>query len=181
MPIPSYVRYFDDEPRYEPEQSREEKTTSLSGCQVLGWVVVGVLVLYLVSSLLMWILHPTSCEKRSKGSSGRLASSEGAVPITSDDDLHNIVTKPVNTVVIFHAPWCTHCKQTVPIYEKAALKAPEVETYMADCQNNVTPSAYGKFQVRGFPTILRFNADGEPSEFTGPRTEEAMVAFMKGN
>lgn len=67
------------------------------------------------------------------------------------DEIVNNEEKDV--MVVFHAPWCGHCKNLMPKYEEAASKLknePNLVLAAMDATANDVPSPY---QVRGFPTI----------------------------
>ncbi|KAH9481372.1 Protein disulfide-isomerase erp38 [Psilocybe cubensis] len=101
-------------------------------------------------------------------------------------DLHNfdeVVMDPSkNVIVTFTAPWCGHCKNLKPHYEKVATTfEPESDCVIAninaDDQKNRQISE--KYEVTGFPTILFFSkSDKEPEDYNGGRTEADIVSFL---
>lgn len=182
MPTPVFQKYFDDDDSPDDSVSRRPGS-SPSSCEQLGWIVVAVLSVYLVASIVTWLFQRggSACA-RAGSASGKIAHpGAGAVRLTSDAQLEAVVVKPKATVVIFHAPWCGHCAKTVPVYEAAAARCGgSTECYTADCAKDITSAVFSKYGVQGFPTIIRFDERGTPSEFEGPRTEEAMLSFMNG-
>ncbi|KAF8806958.1 disulfide isomerase [Phlegmacium glaucopus] len=101
-------------------------------------------------------------------------------------DTHNFdeiaLDSSKNVIVTFTAPWCGHCKNLKPHYEKVATTfKPEsdcvVANINADEQKNVHISQ--KYGVSGFPTIKFFSKDNkEPEDYEGGRTEDDIVAFL---
>jgi len=78
-------------------------------------------------------------------------------------------------IVEFYAPWCGHCKQLVPEYQKAAkaLKGVvKVGGVNADLDEN--KSLAGQYQIQGFPTIKIFNGKNV-EDYNGGRTARDIV------
>ena len=84
-------------------------------------------------------------------------------------------------MVEFFAPWCGHCKQLAPEWAKAASElAPRgVKLGAVDCTAH--ESLCGKYDVKGFPTILAFGRDKtSPQTYDGPRNAEGIVSYASG-
>ncbi|KAI8054577.1 thioredoxin-domain-containing protein [Syncephalis plumigaleata] len=69
-----------------------------------------------------------------------------------------VVYKSNGVVLVeFYAPWCGHCKQLAPEYNKAAKKLKNQVTVVAiDCDAEANKQLCGMQEVRGFPTIKLF-------------------------
>ena len=83
--------------------------------------------------------------------------------------------------VEFFAPWCGHCKQLAPEWAKAAAElAPRgVKLGAVDCTAH--ESLCGKYDVKGFPTILAFGRDkSQPQPYEGARNAEGIVSYAAG-
>lgn len=78
-------------------------------------------------------------------------------------------------IVEFFAPWCGHCQQLVPEYQKAAnaLKGiVKVGAVNADDHKELA----GRYGVRGYPTIKVFGTNKNKAEdYSGPRTAQGFV------
>jgi protein disulfide-isomerase A6 len=76
-------------------------------------------------------------------------------------------------LVEFFAPWCGHCKNLAPEYEKAA-KALKGIANIAAVDTTVEKV---DVQVQGYPT-LKFYVDGTATDYDGPRTADGIVDFI---
>jgi len=87
--------------------------------------------------------------------------------------------------IMFHAPWCGHCKATKPDWEKFALAAKKagvktLQVSMYDATNNDKPEG---FKVDGFPTFYFVPAGkiDKPILYEDDRTVEAWVDFAENH
>ena len=82
-------------------------------------------------------------------------------------------------MVEFYAPWCGHCKNLKPHWEKAAsdLKPSGVKLGMVDATAH--QSLAQRYAVKGYPTIKVFSAGpkGKPEDYSGPREADGIVEF----
>merc|ERR1712180_380565 len=83
-----------------------------------------------------------------------------------------------NVLVEFYAPWCGHCKQLAPIWDKLGEK-------YADHANIVIAKMYStaneleEIKVQGFPTTKLIKAgDNSIVDFDGERTEAGFTKFL---
>ena len=87
-------------------------------------------------------------------------------------------------LLIVKAKWCGHCKTAMPEFEKLVAASPfkladgnSVTIRMLDEADHKDEIA--KLPVKGFPTIL-FRNGATPVEYSGPRTYEGVMGFLKG-
>ena len=87
----------------------------------------------------------------------------------------------VNVVVMFHAPWCGHCKSLSPHFERVGkfFKAEErVIVAKVDAANNDMPHSH---KITGYPTLSLFPRTlpkaGEPPFTPEQRRKRDMMTF----
>ncbi|KAJ4869055.1 Protein disulfide isomerase-like 1-1 [Raphanus sativus] len=99
---------------------------------------------------------------------------------------HTNFTETINKhdfiVVEFYAPWCGHCKQLAPEYEKAASElsshVPPVVLAKIDASEETNREFATQYEVQGFPTIKIFRNGGKAvQEYNGPREAEGYCGW----
>ncbi|KAK8609087.1 hypothetical protein V6N13_025394 [Hibiscus sabdariffa] len=94
------------------------------------------------------------------------------------------VSKHSFIVVEFYAPWCGHCKNLAPEYEKAAsiLSKHDPPVFLAkvDADEEANRDLATEYDVRGYPTlkILR-NGGKNVQEYKGPREADGIVEYLR--
>lgn len=84
----------------------------------------------------------------------------------------------------FYAPWCGHCKNLQPAYEKAAKSLAGLAKVAAiDCDEESNKSFCGSMGVQGFPTLKIVRPGkkrGKPTveDYQGPRTAKGIVEYV---
>jgi len=72
---------------------------------------------------------------------------------------------------------CGHCKTFTPIWDSFAqsytgpIKLRKIE--MNDAKDDIE-----KYNIKGFPTILAIDEQGETKTFDGPRTKDGLTKFL---
>lgn len=85
------------------------------------------------------------------------------------------------SIVEFYAPWCGHCKNLKPAYEKAAKSLTGLAKVAAvDCDEEANKPLCGSMGVKGFPTLKIVRPGkktGRPivEDYNGGRTAKAIV------
>ncbi|KAL7929625.1 hypothetical protein V8C35DRAFT_314815 [Trichoderma chlorosporum] len=85
------------------------------------------------------------------------------------------------SIVEFYAPWCGHCQNLKPAYEKAAKNLDGLAKVAAvDCDDDANKSFCGTMGVKGFPTLKIVRPGkkfGRPvvEDYQGQRTAGAIV------
>jgi protein disulfide-isomerase A6 len=103
----------------------------------------------------------------------------------TSDSFDAVVNDPTkHKLVEFYAPWCGHCKNLAPIYEKlGAAYEGESNVIIAKVDADKHRDLGERFGVQGFPTIKYIPATaGRPEDlaedYTGGRDGEAFVTFI---
>lgn len=85
----------------------------------------------------------------------------------------------------FYAPWCVHCKNLKPEYEKAAKSLKDLAQVAAvNCDDESNKAFCGSMGVQGFPTLKIVKPSkkkGKPivEDYQGPRESKGIVEQVK--
>ncbi|KAG9297510.1 hypothetical protein G9A89_001450 [Geosiphon pyriformis] len=105
-----------------------------------------------------------------------------SVTILNSQSFNEIALDPKKHVLVeFYAPWCGHCKNLAPIYEKvASYFTEESDCVVANLDATAHKDVADKYGVKGYPTIKYFpKGEGiEPVDYEGGRTEQDFVNFL---
>ena len=88
---------------------------------------------------------------------------------------------PPGQILEFYAPWCGHCQNLKPAYEKAAANLAGLANVAAiDCDEDANKHFCGSMGVKGFPTLKTVRPGkktGKPvvDDYQGPRTATGIV------
>lgn len=84
--------------------------------------------------------------------------------------------KQMNTLYLFKAEWCGHCKAFKPIWEKLKNHYNgKVNFVTFDSEKNKKEIA--EYKIDGFPTLILKTGD-KAVEYVGPRTEQDIKEFI---
>ncbi|KAJ3109954.1 hypothetical protein HDU96_007033 [Phlyctochytrium bullatum] len=111
----------------------------------------------------------------------RIGANPDGVVVHLTDKTYPTLTKDADWFIMFHAPWCGHCKNMAPTWEQFAAKMKgKVNVGKVDCTTE--SNLQRMYGIKGFPT-LRYVFGGEPSsavEFRGGRNVGAFENFVNG-
>ncbi|XP_015587493.1 protein disulfide-isomerase [Cephus cinctus] len=89
--------------------------------------------------------------------------------------------KSKNVLVEFYAPWCGHCKELAPIYDKLGEKYKDSETVVI-AKMDATANELETVKINSFPTITLYKKDtNEAVEYNGERTLEGFIKFIESD
>lgn len=92
----------------------------------------------------------------------------------SDSVLGASRAKPV--MVDFWADWCPPCRVLTPVLEHAIQLRDDVRLAKVEVDDNMKLA--GRYQLRGFPTVILFHDGAERGRFSGARTLQQVQAFL---
>lgn len=105
---------------------------------------------------------------------------EDSVLVLTKDNFQKVVEGNEFVLVEFYAPWCGHCKQLVPIYDKLGEHYADSETVVI-AKMDATANELEHTKINSFPTIYLYRkGDNQKVEFRGERTLEGFIAFLDG-
>ncbi|KAK0546225.1 hypothetical protein OC846_004540 [Tilletia horrida] len=109
-----------------------------------------------------------------------------AVQLTAANFDSIVMDEEKDVLVEFYAPWCGHCKNLAPVYEKVAQAfANDDKCVLAqlDADKDAHRDLAAKYGVNGFPTLKMFkkgskaNKD-DPEDYTLGRDEGSLLEYM---
>ena len=122
---------------------------------------------------------PALCLVLAAAKTSSSSSSPSDVIVLSADNFSAAVDAPgAKLLVEFYAPWCGHCKQLAPIWDKLGEKYSEAEDIII-AKLDSTANELETVSVESFPTIKFFPKGGAaPVDYEGARTLKAMADFL---
>jgi protein disulfide-isomerase A1 len=105
---------------------------------------------------------------------------ESNVLSLTKDTFDDAVKNNKYLLVKFVAPWCGHCKALAPAYAAAAKQLTDSgsEIKLASVDATIEQELGQQYDVKGYPT-LKFFSDGTVLEYTGGRSQDDIVSWLK--
>ncbi|XP_027086262.1 protein disulfide isomerase-like 1-4 [Coffea eugenioides] len=106
---------------------------------------------------------------------------EKDVVVLNEGNFSDFIESNKYAMVEFYAPWCGHCKALAPEYAAAATELKNLEgekVALAKVDATEQHELAEQYEVQGFPTVFFF-ADGEHKPYTGQRSKDAIVTWIK--
>lgn len=102
----------------------------------------------------------------------------GYVNVLTDETFDDFVKNNDFVLVKYYAPWCGHCKRMAPDYKEAAEELKDTPYKLAKVDATKETKCAENAGVGGYPT-LKFFIKGEMKEFSGERTKDGIVKWVK--
>mgnify|MGYP003387377314 CR=1 FL=1 len=93
-------------------------------------------------------------------------------------DSSNLKNYTKNSIILFYADWCGHCKDFIPQYVKMPNQIRKVNFAAVDGNLERNKSVLQKYNIEGFPTMLHFNSNGSYKEYNGNRTVKDIKLYI---
>jgi len=98
------------------------------------------------------------------------------------DNLDNVDPNDL-VLVLFHVPWCGHCKKFIPKWEAMLPSMPkhikEVSVHYVTIDCDEDTDTCKKYNITAYPTIMMLYK-GDKHQFKDERTKEHLVGFING-
>lgn len=113
------------------------------------------------------------------GTRRKLKALPSDVVALTEDTWHKYVPQTA-ALVEFYAPWCGHCKNLAPTYEKlGSVYAGEAAVTIAKVDATEESNLASNYEVQGYPTIKWFpKGMTTPEDYNGGRELEDFVTFI---
>jgi protein disulfide isomerase len=109
-------------------------------------------------------------------------SSTAPVKVIKSSNFKKLVMRGSKNVMLkFYAPWCGHCKQMAPEYEKLAAKFVGSSDVLIAKVDATAHKLETPIEVKGFPTVLFFPGDDKqnPVKYGGGRDSVSLISFIE--
>ena len=93
-----------------------------------------------------------------------------------------VINNDKDVMLLFYAPWCTHCKELIPKYEEIAKKLKNKNPKLLIAKIDGTENEIESIAITGFPTLMFFPGNKKkqsPIEYKGKRTVIDIISFIK--
>lgn len=92
-----------------------------------------------------------------------------------------VIDNDKDVMVYFYAPWCEHCKENYPVYEKVAKKLRKQNPNLLMVKIDATENDVEGLIINRFPTIKFYpgNQKEKPFDYRKKSIESEYINFMK--
>ncbi|EAN78229.1 bloodstream-specific protein 2 precursor [Trypanosoma equiperdum] len=89
------------------------------------------------------------------------------------------LTSGKDMLILFFAPWCGHCKNFAPTFDKIAKEFDATDLIVAELDATANYVNSSTFTVTAFPTVFFVPNGGKPVVFEGERSFENVYEFVR--
>eukprot|EP00795_Rhopilema_esculentum_P014183 gene14183-5188_t len=135
---------------------------------------------YSKDGIVEWLEDPQPAKTEPESAEEEWKDVPSDVVHLKSDTFDTVVSNSSSVLVMFYAPWCSHCKKMKPEYIEAAkrMKDENVDGILAAVDCTKEQSLGKKYDISGFPTVKYFS-EGEFKYTVRERTADKIVDFMK--
>ncbi|MED6152740.1 hypothetical protein PIB30_094885 [Stylosanthes scabra] len=115
------------------------------------------------------------------GTNVKIAAAPSNVVVLTPENFNDVVLDETKDVLVeFYAPWCGHCKNLAPTYEKVATAFKlEEDVVIANLDADKYRDLAEKYDVSGFPTLKFFPKNNKAGQdYDGGRDLDDFVTFI---
>ncbi|XP_050223629.1 probable protein disulfide-isomerase A6 [Mercurialis annua] len=115
------------------------------------------------------------------GTNVKIAATSSNILVLTPNNFDQVVLDETKDVLVeFYAPWCGHCKQLAPTYEKVATAFKlEKDVIITNVDAEKYKDLAGKYGVSGYPTLTFFPKNNKAGEnYGGGRDLDDFVDFI---
>jgi len=115
---------------------------------------------------------------KAKGGNYNIVDHDGVTVLNRDTFAHYV--QPLDLIMVeFYAPWCGHCKKLEPHYKQASETLKKDGIHLAKVDASKEAELAKEHMVQGFPTLTVFKKGVKFEDYSGERTADAIIAYMK--
>ncbi len=106
----------------------------------------------------------------------------GSVVEVSEENYDEVLDEREYMMLFFYAPWCGHCADLKPHFERAAnlLQSEGVDVTMAKVDATQNADIAAEHSLTGYPTLRWFaHRDGEATTYEGDRRAESIANWIR--
>ena len=90
-----------------------------------------------------------------------------------------------NTLTLYYADWCPHCKAVKPVFQsmkqESPLKIKDKMVFIEMAEADKDAAKIKAAGIKGFPTIKLQNESGSILEFDGDRSDAGIRSWLSQN
>lgn len=125
----------------------------------------------------------TEEEDEEEDAAETLATGEGVIEASDDDDITPGMSVDRPLLLDFNATWCGPCQKFKPVFHGVAAKYSNVADFVS-VDSDQCPGITSAFGVESLPTLIVILPNGESNQYVGlndfMQSEEAFAAYVKG-